>query len=162
MKQVWSFKPLDHVSILQEIHKGICNLYTVWQNITLNFTGLKNVIEISIHSKMHYAKMSFFIILTTKKNLFWPLMHLVSAWEASSPKKMKTVFYNPSHLLDDVSRRIRKNYSATERELLGVVYSVLDFRHYLERRHFQLYTDHALLGGSWKEELEETCSVLTE
>lgn len=38
-----------------------------------------------------------------------------------------------------------KNYNTTERELLAVVYGVLHFRHYLENRHFKLYTDHAAL-----------------
>ena len=38
-----------------------------------------------------------------------------------------------------------RNYNTTERELLGVVYGILHFRHYLESKHFQLYTDHAAL-----------------
>ena len=32
-----------------------------------------------------------------------------------------------------------------QRELLEAVHSILHFRHYLESRHFQLYTDHAAL-----------------
>ena len=40
-------------------------------------------------------------------------------------------------------RKHEKNYNTTERELLGVVYAVQHFRHYLENRHFKLYTDHA-------------------
>ena len=35
-----------------------------------------------------------------------------------------------------------QNYSATQRELLGVVFAIESYRHYLEDRKFQLYTDH--------------------
>ena len=38
-----------------------------------------------------------------------------------------------------------KNYGATQREMLGVVFAVEYFRHYLEGKHFQLYTDHQAL-----------------
>ena len=38
-----------------------------------------------------------------------------------------------------------RNYGATQREMLGVVFAVEYFRHYLEGRHFQLYTDHQAL-----------------
>ena len=38
-----------------------------------------------------------------------------------------------------------KNYGATQREMLGVVFAVEYFRHYLEGKHFELYTDHQAL-----------------
>ena len=38
-----------------------------------------------------------------------------------------------------------RNYGATQRELLGVVFAVEYFRHYLEGKEFQLYTDHSAL-----------------
>ena len=38
-----------------------------------------------------------------------------------------------------------RNYGATQRELLGVVFAIEYFRHYLEGRPFELYTDHQAL-----------------
>ena len=38
-----------------------------------------------------------------------------------------------------------RNYGATQREMLGVVFAVEYFRHYLEGKHFMLYTDHQAL-----------------
>lgn len=38
-----------------------------------------------------------------------------------------------------------RNYSASERECLGVIWTIQTLRSYLERRHFTLYTDHQAL-----------------
>ena len=52
--------------------------------------------------------------------------------------------YLRKHLLDVVSNCMRGT-TVQQRELLEAVHSILHFRHYLEGRHFQLYTDHAAL-----------------
>ena len=42
-------------------------------------------------------------------------------------------------------RTHEKNLGITHRELLSTVYGVQHFRHYLDGRHFQLYTEHSAL-----------------
>ena len=39
----------------------------------------------------------------------------------------------------------KKNYSTTEREALGMIYSITKFRHYLLGRKFMFHVDHSAL-----------------
>ena len=39
----------------------------------------------------------------------------------------------------------REKYSATKRELLGIIFALKSFREYIFGRHFTLYTDHSAL-----------------
>ena len=41
------------------------------------------------------------------------------------------------------------NYSATKRELLGIVYGLQQFNHWVAGRHFYLHTDHQALTYMW-------------
>ena len=43
------------------------------------------------------------------------------------------------------SRKQEGNYSTTEREVLGMVYSVTKYRHYLLGRKFSFHVDHLAL-----------------
>ena len=38
-----------------------------------------------------------------------------------------------------------RNYSTTEREALGMIYNIRNFRHYFLRRKFTFHVDHAAL-----------------
>ena len=42
-------------------------------------------------------------------------------------------------------RKSERNYSATKRELLAIVFALARFRHFIYGRHFTLYTDHHAL-----------------
>ena len=52
------------------------------------------------------------------------------------------------HPVYDTSRRLsqaEKNYSTTEKEALGMIYSISKFRHYLLGRKFTFHVDHSAL-----------------
>ena len=53
---------------------------------------------------------------------------------------LQPVAYDSRKLSDTEAR-----YSAYERELLGVVYAIGKWRHYVEGRHFTVRTDHSSL-----------------
>ena len=54
--------------------------------------------------------------------------------------------------------KLEKNYSATERECLALIWAVLILRPYLEGRHFHLYADHQVL--CWMMNLSDVSSRL--
>jgi hypothetical protein len=50
------------------------------------------------------------------------------------------------HLIVFASRKLsesEKNYNTIEREGLAMVYALQNFRHYLLRKHFKMFTDHS-------------------
>lgn len=66
------------------------------------------------------------------------------------------------HPIAYISRSLSKterNYSATEREALSVIYAVEKFELYLGSRHFTVITDHASL--KWYKNLENLTGRLT-
>ena len=100
-----------------------------------NFNQLKNAL--CKHALLHYPNFEKEFILATDASG-------ISVGSTLSQKDESGIL-RPVAFAGRCLKKHEKNYSATERELLGVVYSVLHFRHYLEGRHFQLYTDHAAL-----------------
>ena len=100
-----------------------------------NFNQLKNAL--CRHALLHYPNFEKEFILATDASG-------ISVGSTLSQKDESGIL-RPVAFAGRCLKKHEKNYSATERELLGVVYSVLHFRHYLEGRHFQLYTDHAAL-----------------
>ena len=100
-----------------------------------NFNQLKNALY--KEALLHYPNFEKEFILATDASGF-------SVGSTLSQKDENGIL-RPVAFAGRCLKTHEKNYSATERELLGVVYSVLHFRHYLEGRHFQLYTDHAAL-----------------
>ncbi len=55
---------------------------------------------------------------------------------------------NIDHPISFASRKlstVEKNYTATEREGLAMVYALQKFRHYLLGSHFKMFTDHFAL-----------------
>ena len=100
-----------------------------------NFNKLKNAL--CKHALLHYPNFDKEFILATDASG-------ISVGSTLSQKDEQGIL-RPVAFAGRCLKKHEKNYSATERELLGVVYSVLHFRHYLEGRHFQLYTDHAAL-----------------
>ena len=100
-----------------------------------NFNQLKNAL--CKDALLHYPNFEKEFILATDASGF-------SVGSTLSQKDENGIL-RPVAFAGRCLKTHEKNYSATERELLGVVYSVLHFRHYLEGRHFQLYTDHAAL-----------------
>ena len=100
-----------------------------------NFNQLKNAL--CKEALLHYPNFEKEFILATDASGF-------SVGSTLSQKDENGIL-RPVAFAGRCLKTHEKNYSATERELLGVVYSVLHFRHYLEGRHFQLYTDHAAL-----------------
>ena len=100
-----------------------------------NFNQLKNAL--CKEALLHYPNFDKEFILATDAS--------GTSVGSTLSQKDKNVILRPVAFAGRCLKKHEKNYSATERELLGVVYSVLHFRHYLEGRHFQLYTDHAAL-----------------
>ena len=60
--------------------------------------------------------------------------------EQDQGQGLQPVAYDSRKLSDTEAR-----YSAYERELLGVVYAIGKWRHYVEGRHFTVRTDHSSL-----------------
>ena len=54
-------------------------------------------------------------------------------------------WYQPVYYASRKLSRAERNYSTTEREALGMVYSVTKYRHYLLRRKFSFHVDHSAL-----------------
>ena len=100
-----------------------------------NFNQLKNAL--CKEALLHYPNFDKQFILATDASG-------ISVGSTLSQKDENGIL-RPVAFAGRCLKKHEKNYSATERELLGVVYSVLHFRHYLEGRHFQLFTDHAAL-----------------
>ena len=115
----------------------VSQVQSVWHSTDL----VKNLCNFSIakggyrwHGKIYHPPC---LCEIARNNSFWPQI-----WPQIIPAL--EVLYLRKHLLDVVSNRMRGT-TVQKRELLGAVHSVLHFRHYLEGRHFQLYTDHAAL-----------------
>ena len=60
--------------------------------------------------------------------------------QLTEPKRYRTVYYASRKL-----SKAERNYSTTEREALGMVYSVTKYRHYLLGRKFSFHVDHSAL-----------------
>ena len=131
----WSFLPARSVwdPVVQTTGLSrVSQVQSVWHSTDL----VKNLCNFSIakggyrrHGKIYHPPC---LCEIARNNSFWPQM---------LPALVLEVLYLRKHLLDVVSNCMR----VQQRELLGAVHSVLHFRHYLEGRHFQLYTDHAAL-----------------
>ena len=57
----------------------------------------------------------------------------------------KDGFLRPIAFASRCLNQAEMNYSATDRELLAVIYGLEQFRHYVEHKKFTLYTDHNAL-----------------
>ena len=57
----------------------------------------------------------------------------------------KNSFLRPIAFASRCLNSAEQNYSATDRELLAVVFGLEQFKHYVEHQHFVLYTDHNAL-----------------
>ena len=60
--------------------------------------------------------------------------------QLTEPKWYRPVYYASRKL-----SKAERNYSMTEREALGMVYSVTKYRHYLLGRKFSFHVDHSAL-----------------
>ena len=60
--------------------------------------------------------------------------------QLTEPKWYQPVYYASRKL-----SKVERNYSTTEREALGIVYSVTQYRHYLLGRKFSFHVDHSAL-----------------
>ena len=60
--------------------------------------------------------------------------------QLTEPKWYRPVYYTSRKL-----SRAERNYSTTEREALGIVYSLTKYRHYLLGRKFSFHVDHSAL-----------------
>ena len=54
-------------------------------------------------------------------------------------------WYRPVYYASRKLSTAERNYSTTEREALGMIYSINKFRHYLLRHRFTVHVDHAAL-----------------
>ena len=54
-------------------------------------------------------------------------------------------WYQPVYYASRRLSTAEKNYSTTEREALGMIYSINKFRHYLLGRKFTFHVDHSAL-----------------
>ena len=52
-------------------------------------------------------------------------------------------WYRPVYYASRKLSKTERNYSTTEREALGMVYSVTKYRHYLLGRKFSFHVDHS-------------------
>ena len=57
----------------------------------------------------------------------------------------KPKWYQPVYSASRKLSQVEGNYSTTEREALGMIYSVTKFRHYLLGRKFSFHIDHSTL-----------------
>ena len=60
--------------------------------------------------------------------------------QLTEPKWYRPVYYASRKL-----SKAERNYSTSEREALGMVYSVTKYRHYLLGRKFSFHVDHSIL-----------------
>ena len=60
--------------------------------------------------------------------------------QLTEPKWYRSVYYAARKL-----SKAERNYSTTEREAVGMVYSVMKYRHYLLGRKFSFHVDHSAL-----------------
>ena len=60
--------------------------------------------------------------------------------QLTTPNWYRLVYYSSRKL-----STAERNYSTTEREALGMIYSINKFRHYLLRKKFTFHVDHAAL-----------------
>ena len=60
--------------------------------------------------------------------------------QLTTPNLYRPVYYSSRKL-----STAERNYSTTEREALGMIYSINKFRHYLLSKKFTFHVDHATL-----------------
>ena len=61
------------------------------------------------------------------------------------PQNIQGELDSPIYYASRLLNSVEKNYSTTEREALGIIYSVGEFRHYILANHFVFYVDHQAL-----------------
>ena len=97
---------------------------------------------------------------TSKKGIGIVMLQLDSTIENTSksdvPNNLRPVFYASKTLT-----AMKSNYSNTEREMLGVVFSILHFKHFTFGRHVHIITDHKPLITLFKKNLHATSPRLS-
>jgi hypothetical protein len=65
-------------------------------------------------------------------------------------KKYEKNWFRPVYYGSRRLSKAERNYSTTEREALGMIYSVTKFHHYLLRNQFMFHVDHSVLANYYE------------
>ena len=114
----------------------------VWLKVHEAFKTLKNVIVKDVMLKYFDSNLPIYIETdASKKGIGVVLLQPDNSVENTShtevPNNLRPVFYASKTLTATVS-----NYSNIEHEMLGVVFSMLHFKHFIYRRQVHIFTDH--------------------